>query len=158
MTEVRVYCVEYELEDDGEVLTVGDRIRRVVVPYGTGEYFGTELDRTPWMFDRAGFAAPGLGGRVLEGVVTRIDAIYVQRPVGQHVVRGSAQLEPLPSTDDWRRPELRTLTPSIPPGFTGTYFWATYEDPRIGDEDFSGWVITVDTDLPLGATEAESSE
>lgn len=145
MSEVRVYCVHYELEEDGETLTVGERIRRVVVPYGTGEYFGTELDRIPWMFDRAGFAGPGLGGRVLEGVVTRIDAIYVQRPVGAQMVRGSAQLESLRTTDERRRPELRPLkNRPIPPGFTGTSYYGTYEDRRVGDEDFSGWVITVD--------------
>lgn len=158
MTEVRVYCVEYELAEDGEVLTLGDRIRRVVVPYGTGQYFGTELDRIPWMFDRAGFAAPGLGGRVLDGVVTRIDAIYVQRPVGQEMVRGSAQTEPLQSTDDWRRPELRPLkVRPVPPGFTGTSYYAIYEDPRIGDKDFNGWVITVDANSSLSTTDRARS-
>ncbi|WP_375406881.1 hypothetical protein [uncultured Amnibacterium sp.] len=100
MTVLRVLCSIHELEEDGEVVRIGDHIRRLASRNEIADY-GTDLDNIEWHLDHeaeaAGDPAPTISGRV-----AAISAIYVRLTGspghGWTAQHGSAHLEPLEST------------------------------------------------------------
>ncbi|MDY0912713.1 hypothetical protein [Rathayibacter festucae] len=144
---LRALCTTSELDEDGEVVAVGDRIRRLAVPH-RGGYFGGDLDETPWMLDRYGDAIGAAGTVWIEGVVTAVAAIrtrMTRRDDGVWTVRpGSAVLEPLHSTADTRRP-VREIDwgPRSEHDADGHASAVGFARRSEGDEELSGWLITV---------------
>jgi hypothetical protein len=138
---LQVVCTESELAEDGVVVTVGDVVSRVSVPF-RGGYFGSDLDGVPWMFDQyaAGSSA----------------AIYVRLSSaggdGWAPIPGSARLASLTSTRDTWRPQPKIIwdVPAAPHP-DGGYSARGYAERNEGDEDFSGWLFTLEhtSSVPL---------
>jgi hypothetical protein len=153
---LQVVCTESELAEDGVVVTVGDVVSRVSVPF-RGGYFGSDLDGVPCMFDQY---AAGSSDRddviVLSGRVVVIAAIYVRLLQaggdGWAPVPGSARLAPRTSTRDTWRPQPRIVwdVPAAPHP-DGGYSARGYAERNEGDEDFSGWLFTLEhtSSVPL---------
>jgi len=144
---LRALCTTSELDEDGEVVAVGDRIRRLAVPY-RGGYYGGALDETPWMLDRYGDATGAADTVWIEGVVTSVAAIrtrLTRLADGTFTARpGSAVLEPLHSTEDTRRPTPEIdWQPHSEPDADGHAYAIGFARQREGDEDLSGWLFTL---------------
>jgi hypothetical protein len=145
---LRVVSTESELAEDGEVITVGDVVTRVALPFD-GAYFGDELDDVPWMFDRY---AAGFSDRsdvvVLTGRVVAIAAVYVRLSRddtdGRVPIPTSSRLASLVSTRDTWRPEPTIIweMPSASPPEGG--LTRGYEERHEGDEILVGWLFTLD--------------
>jgi hypothetical protein len=137
---LQVVCTESELAEDGVVVTVGDVVSRVSVPF-RGGYFGSDLDGVPWMFDQY---AAGSSDRddviVLSGRVVVIAAIYVRLSRA-----GGDGWAPVPGTRDTWRPQPRIVwdVPAAPHP-DGGYSARGYAERNEGDEDFSGWLFTLE--------------
>jgi hypothetical protein len=145
-----VLCSDMELGEYGEVIAVGDAVRRLGVRRRT-EWFGTGLDQIEYWFDRyAGLVGTG-EIVVLSGEIDAIASVYTRvtrLPDGAWGPRpGSASLEPLASTIDTRRP-LRYIAPTAgPPSISQGGAWGRW-DPREGDESLWGWRVTLaDVDI-----------
>jgi hypothetical protein len=161
---LQVVCTESELAEDGVVVTVGDVVSRVSVPF-RGGYFGSDLDGVPWMFDQY---AAGFSDRddvvVLAGRVTAIAAIYVRLSSegrdGWTPIPGSARLASLTSTRDTWRPQPKIIwdVPATPHP-DGGYSARGYAERNEGDEDFSGWLFTLEhtSSVPLDVGRAAAS-
>ncbi|QHC58932.1 hypothetical protein [Rathayibacter sp. VKM Ac-2760] len=144
---LQALCTTSELDEDGVIVAVGDRIRRLAVPY-RGGYFGGDLDETPWMLDYYGDATGAADTVWIEGVVTAIAAIrtrLTRLDDGTWTARpGSAELEPLRSTADTRRPVPEIdWGPRSEPDADGHAYAMGVARQHEGDEDLSGWLITV---------------
>jgi len=143
---LRVLCADSELAEEGDVLAVGDRPERLAGRPVPG-FYGTELDDIEWVFDR--YAQVGGGRRiaVISGLVVSIDAVYVSltlTPQGWAPAAGTATLEALYSTASTRRPEHRIVWGAASaPDQHGDTYRAGYPAFEEGDENFTGWVITL---------------
>ncbi|NYF14993.1 hypothetical protein HDC34_003328 [Pseudoclavibacter sp. JAI123] len=148
---IRVLCSVSELEEDGEVVTVGDRVERQA-EFASRGFFGTELDRIRWHFDQyaeARVSQPWL----ISGTVESLSAVYVAlaqvrlpRQEWMHVP-GSARLEPLESTRETRSPqrerERTALLKQPPPADVFGSYGHPLAYPKDGDEDHAGWCFTL---------------
>ncbi|MCJ1673352.1 MULTISPECIES: hypothetical protein [unclassified Rathayibacter] len=144
---LQALCTTSELDEDGEVVAVGDRIRRLAVPH-RGGYIGGDLDETPWMLDRYGDATGAADTVWIEGLVTSVAAIrtrMTRRDDGVWtVLPGSAVLEPLRSTADTRRPVPEIdWGPHSEPDADGHAYAMGFARRSEGDEELSGWLFTV---------------
>ncbi len=141
-----VLCGDSELGEYGEVVAVGDVVRRLGVRRRT-VWFGTGLDEIEYWFDRyAGLTGSG-EAVVLSGEIDAIASVYTRvtrSPDGAWgPQRGSASLEPLASTRDTRRP-LRRVAWTVDPPSTSprSGAWGRW-DPWEGDESLWGWRVTL---------------
>jgi hypothetical protein len=160
----QVVCSESELAENGEVITVGDDVSRVAT-LRRQAYFGGFLDDVPWMFDQY---AAGFSDRddvvVLAGRITAIAAIYVRLSReggdGWAPIPGSARLVSLTSTRDTWRPQPKIIwdVPATPHP-DGSYSARGYAVRDEGDEDFSGWLFTLEdtSSVPLDVGRAAAS-
>ena len=148
---IRVTCSVTELEEDGEVIAVGDQIERSAEK-ATWQYYGNELDEICWHFDQYAPLRSTSPWSIL-GTVASISAIYVRLALTgarEQVLRpahGSAHLEEVPATRNTRNPqrehEQRELAKHDPPaGATGWYGPDTLQAHE-GDENLTGWLITL---------------
>jgi hypothetical protein len=104
----------------------------------------------PWVFDQyaAGFSDRG-DVFLLSGRVVAIAAIYMRLSLqggnGWGPIPGSARLAALTSTQDTWRPEPKIVwnTPA-PPASQGGQSVIGYAERGEGDEDFNGWLITLE--------------
>ncbi len=144
---LRVLCSESELEENGEVIAVGDRVSRLAGRV-EGPYYGTDLDSIDWRFDQ--YAEDiGYEAATISGQVTEISAIYVQRTAaaegGWTARPGSAHLEPLSTTEATRKiVDLIDWGPPSPPDEHGRAYSIGHARVEEGDELLSGWVFTLD--------------
>jgi hypothetical protein len=158
---LQVVCSESELLEDGELVAVDDVLSRVATPFAGG-YYGDHLDDVPWMFDQY---AAGFSDRhdvvVLSGRVVAIAAIYVRLTLreddGWAPIPGSARLAALMSTRDTWRPDPTIVwdTP-VPPHPERGSSVRGYAERHEGDEEFNGWLFTLDdaSFAPLGVPTA----
>lgn len=144
---LRVLCSTSELDEDGETLTVGDRVHRLAAR-NQGKYFGTDLDNIEWHFDRYA-KYTGRDTATVEGQVLAIAAIYVRltstTDVGWTAQSGSAHVEPLESTSTTRRPvpTIDWQPAAAPTADARGYGAVGYRRDKEGDEHLAGWVITL---------------
>lgn len=142
---LRVLCSRSELEENGEVIAVGDNVSRLA-SYGEHVYYGTELDALEWHFDQYADAF-GDPATTISGQVTAISAVFVRltRATDGWTARlGSAQLEPLTTTSATRTIEdTIDWGPVSPPDPDGHSYSVGYPQIREGDELHAGWVITL---------------
>lgn len=144
---LEVLCSSYELEESGDVVTVGDYISRHVSRWNT-VYYGTELDDIKWNFDSEA-EADGSTATTISGDVTAISAIFVRLThvpgKGWTPVSGSAHAERIESTADTRqiKPEIDWVPVSTPDAH-GHAYSAGYPRTEEGDEHHSGWLITLE--------------
>lgn len=148
---IRVTCSVTELEEDGEIIAVGDRIERLAEK-ATRQYYGNELDEICWHFDQyAPLLSPTPWSII--GTVASISAVYVRLALKSgrerifHPKPGSAHLEEVLTTlntrDPQRERQQREMAKHDPPaGATGWYGPDTLQ-PNEGDEDLTGWLITL---------------
>ncbi|THG28154.1 hypothetical protein [Naasia lichenicola] len=150
---LRVRCFETELAENGDVIGVGDVVKRMAVRHPM-EHFGTEIDAL-WGFDSYG-GPPDSEVITLTGEVTAIDAVYVELTAdadgGWRPRLRSARLEPLHSTADTVSPLPTILweTPS-PPDPTGHSYGTGYAIITEGDTSFAGWVVTLQDEVSTPA-------
>lgn len=144
---LRVLCVQTELQEDGEVISVGDRVKRLAgrLP---GGYFGTNLDEVEWGFDRYAELTSSHAA-VIEGDVVAIAAVYVGLAAlgnGWTAAPGTAWLEPLSSTATTRAPENRIewSTQSMPSGHS---YPVPHHRTEEGDEYLTGWLFTLEQEV-----------
>lgn len=144
---LRVLCSDSELDENGEVIAVGDCLSRLA---GRVEnvYYGTDLDSLEWRFDQYADAI-GYHAATISGRVTAISAVYVRLTKavegGWTARLGSAHLEPLDTTAATRRIEdVIDWGPLSPTDEHGRAYRTGYPRIHEGDEHLSGWVITLE--------------
>lgn len=141
-----VLCSDSELDEYGEVLRVGDHVRRMAARREAGVYFGTELDAVEWQFDRYADIL-GRESVTISGTTTAIHAVFVlltKSPEGWTARPGSARLEPLSTTAATRKPvEVIDWEPPTPPDDRGRSFRRGHRRIEEGTEQLTGWVVTL---------------
>ncbi len=145
---LRVLCSETELQEDGEVIAIGDHVSRVGCRV-ENVFYGTDLDEIEWRFDQYADAV-GYEAVTISGQVIAISAIYVRFTAtsggGWAPRLGSAHLEPLDSTASTRKIEdVVDWGPLSPPDEHGHAYRAGYPQIAEGDEHLSGWLFTLDS-------------
>ena len=144
----RVLATLSELDEDGEVISVGESISRWAVPYRRVYLHDASVDEVPFIFDK--YAEGGVDGAVVvEGIVTALDALYVKVTWvdgnGWEPCAGSVTRAPLETTADTRRPvEHVVWGPTSEPDDDGVAYAIGYPDTREGDQMLAGWVFTLE--------------
>jgi hypothetical protein len=144
-----VFCADWELEEDGEIIAVGDRMRRAAIRRHTA-YFGSELDDVEWSFNRDS-EGDRSGCTTIAGEVVRIEAIYVRMTRGADgwtAIHGSAHAEALHTTAATRRiePQIECGPLSLPDE-DGHSYRAGYPLIHEGDEKLAGWLLHLDDEV-----------
>ena len=140
-----VWCSETELAEYGQVIEVGESIRRLGVQ-SQEVWFGTGLDQIEYRFDRYAEVVGGLTPLAIAGEVVSIAAIYVlltERDGAWDVQLGSSWLEPLSSTRQTRRPPRRIAWTESGPNNKGDVHRWGRPDYREGDESLWGWRLSL---------------
>ena len=140
---LRVLCGSTELEEYGEVVAVGDRVKRPAAR--RDRRWLPELEGVGWVFDRyAGFGAGEQA--VVGGTVERLDAVFTRLTLepgrGWVPLPGSVHLERLETTAATRRVERKVVHgPWSEPDERGRSYRNGRAVIQEGDESFYGWVI-----------------
>ncbi|MGT2427418.1 hypothetical protein [Amnibacterium kyonggiense] len=144
---LRVLCSDSELDENGEVITVGDGVSRLAGRV-QGTYFGTDLGSIDLHFDQY---AEDLGheSATVSGRVAAISAVHVRRSRGDEggwtAQPGSAHLEPLETTAATRKPrEVIDWGPPSAPHENGRRYSLGRARIKEGDELLHGWVFRLD--------------
>ncbi|MGO2750996.1 MAG: hypothetical protein ACTIA6_13175 [Pseudoclavibacter sp.] len=141
-----------ELEEDAEVISLGDRVERLA-ENAVWPSYGDALADVVWHFDQY---APmrAESAWMITGTVTSIHAIYVRLA---HVSGGEAEFGPEPgslhlearaTTLGTRDPQRERAREELalhahPPGVSGWYGPESLH-PKAGDEELTGWLFTLE--------------